>query len=151
MKHTVIFIWVYNWNVKISNTTLLQKLTNNWMHFYALFNEHCWCSRPICVKSRRYYSLRRHRCHWSWSFEINNISILKILNMSQHLKFKCNYVFWIYSYSLQRCFINIGGCNEYALTSNSDHWKYIWFIGLFVQIHNFWKMLIMLIICTHKW
>ena len=25
-------------------------LTSNWMHFYAPFKEHCWCSCVICVK-----------------------------------------------------------------------------------------------------
>ena len=36
------------------------------MHFYVLFYEHCWCSCPMCVKSRRWSSPEGLWCRW-WS------------------------------------------------------------------------------------
>ena len=57
-KFNLIFLWVYIWNtkqiLKISDNNLLHwKLSRNWNNIYALFNEHFWCSCPMCVKYRR--------------------------------------------------------------------------------------------------
>ena len=60
---TVIFLWVYNSKLKKTDLKLLlSKLTSNWMHIYALFNERCWCSCPMCVKNRRCSTPRSYWC-----------------------------------------------------------------------------------------
>ena len=60
---TALFLWVYNSNPKKSDINLLlSKPTSNWIYLYALFNKHCWCLRPMCVKSQSCCSPERHWC-----------------------------------------------------------------------------------------
>ena len=56
-----------------------------------------------------------------------------------------NLIILIHSYSLQRWQVQTAMSMLTTLTSNSNHSKYVWFISLFIEIHNLRKILSILI------